>query len=124
MLLLFFSPVGAKHVSIVAIGGRGDNYVEANAKTNFTVQPVTGEAIPRETSYRWHVVSTVHDIEFEQSTALLSYTFPYYGLYNLSVIGNHSAGSFSAQIRIEAESKSLSDSLSLSPHHHVFSPLL
>ena len=94
-------------------------YVEANAKTNFTVIAATDEAIPSETTYRWHVVSMEHHVEFEQNTTLLSYTFPFYGHYDLSVIGNHSAGSFSAQIRIEAESKSVSQSLSLSLSHTI-----
>jgi hypothetical protein len=111
-------PLGAKHVQIIAHGGRGGVYVEANAKTNFSVIAATDESIPSETTYRWHVVSTDNHIEFEKNTALLSYTFPVYGHYDLSVIGNHSAGSFSAQIGIKAESKlslSLSFSLSLSP---------
>ena len=87
--------------------------MEVNVKTSFRVTAVSDEAIPTETSYRWHIVSTDNPIEFENNSPLLSYTFPSYGRYDLSVIGNHSAGSFSAQIAIEAESK-LSLSLSLS----------
>ena len=114
-------PLGAKHVQIKTLGGRGGIYVEVNVKTNFSVTAMSGEAIPTETSYRWHIVSTDNNINFENNSPLLSYTFPSYGHYDLSVIGNHSAGSFSAQIAIEAESK-FSLSLSLSHHHNNYIP--
>ena len=115
--------LGAKHVKIVSLGWRRTNYVEVNVKTNFTVVPATHEAIPSETTYRWHLVRVSDGKAIEGSTSVFSYSYPRYGPYDLSVIGNHSTGSFSAQIRIEAESKSESLPLSLSLSHLFSGPV-
>ena len=102
-------------MKIVSDALKEDRYVEVNVASIFTAQATTGEAIPDETTYVWHMVSAANGVQFESTDNVFSYKFPRYGHYDLSVIGNHSAGVFADQIRIDAESKSkFSHFLSLS----------
>ena len=112
-------------MKIISDALKEDGYVEVNVATIFTAQATTGEAIPDETTYVWHMVSAANGVQFESTDNVFSYKFPRYGHYDLSVIGNHSAGVFADQIRIDAESKSkfshflsLSPSLYFQPHHY------
>lgn len=101
-----FSP-GAKHVQIVSNGLQLGRWVEARASVTFTVEklPSYHEDIPPDTFYTWHLVPAHGVPPMEATGSVFSYAFPTEGDYSLSVVGNHSAGSFSTQIQLSAESK-------------------
>ena len=98
------------HVQIVSSDLLMGHWVVTSVNSTFTVEQLPGfdESIPPDTFYTWHLVPAdgLHLQPITQATGrnMFTYSFPEYGHYELSVIGNHTTGSFSAQIGIIAES--------------------
>ena len=83
----------------------------ASVSNTFTVEQKSefDESIPPDTFYTWHMVPAfglnLQSTDQTTGSNMFNYSFPKHGSYDLSVIGNHTAGSFSAQIGLIAESK-------------------
>ena len=107
--LLSLHVLGAKHVQIVSDGFVRGEWVVAGIATNFTVEVARNSSgiIPQDTYYSWLVVpaSNVLPPVTQTGHKMFSYSFPQHGHYDLIVVGNHSAGSFSAQHMLSAECK-------------------
>lgn len=99
--------VGAKHVRIVSDGLKQKQWVQVGEMIIFRVEKVPSyhEDIPPDTFYTWHLVPANGLPPVEMMRREFNYTFLSEGDYALSVVGNHSAGSFSTQIRLNAERK-------------------
>ena len=101
---------GATHVQIVSIDNslKGE-WITANVTTTFTVEIASNlsEVIPPDTYYSWSIVPTNGLMPTTQrgDGSHISYSFSLYGHYDVFVYGNHSAGSFSAQLTLHAECK-------------------
>lgn len=97
----------ARHVQIVSDSQDLGQWVVANELTNFHVEKVAGfnEIIPSDTFYTWHVVPPSGLNPVTQRGSPFRYGFPRSGVYDLTVVGNHSSGSFSTQIHLTAECK-------------------
>lgn len=101
---------GAIHVQIVTSDDtlKGE-WIIANVTTTFMVDIAANfsEVIPPDTFYTWHVVPATNSLKptTVEGNSCLSYSFPLNGRYDLLVVGNHSAGSFSAQLLLRAECK-------------------
>lgn len=99
---------GATQVHIVNIddSAKGD-WVAANVTTTFAVEVAANlsEVIPPDTYYYWNIVpmNGLMPMTQEGNTHLVTYSFPLHGRYDVSVHGNHSTGSFSAQLILHAE---------------------
>ena len=106
-----------------------DLYVKTNQVAEFNVMSANDSGhIPPDTHYTWHMipgesapplsliitsshtpagpaVSCANATRDETLSNVYQVTFPCYGVYDVSVVGNHSAGSFVAQLHIIAEGK-------------------
>ena len=90
------------------------------------VVPVSGEPLPLTPLPPPHCVHTLtrteascfDSLRMETSDSTFSITFPCWGTYDVSVVGNHSAGSFAAQLSVKAQGKA---SLSYIQYASVFS---
>ena len=74
-----------------------------NATANTVYYHFLHPQIPSDTIFTWHVAGPGGVPSYTTHTNTLTYSFPQQGSYDISVVGNHSAGAFAAQRHLIAE---------------------
>ena len=100
---MFYFRSGATRVRIVSDDVVEGGWVISGLMSNFTVMVAAGSAgiVPPDTSFSWNVIHG--DKLVFVAGSVLTYRFPMNGQYELSVYGEHFAGSFSSQLTLTAE---------------------